>query len=283
MNEEQTQNQIQSLTDDEITLQRFKALPKIVQDAILNSGWQNIVRGLVNEYKLRIDQGNELENIVFGLMLGMFDSEELFDFINKDLGLEEDRAKDLFNKIDQKIFNDIYNNVMKSGVYDLNDEDSEVPMQTSDEAEETLKRLTEDRPKENYVKEGVDNAAKNDEILTVTRDEILNGIEKPEDFKNNSDSYPDLEKSNVMPNKETSDMGHETPAFEKPATPSTETAITEAPNNLPSGEIKNTAPVETKEESEDGPIDPISAGLSSSVSTNNKGYKGSDPYRESIE
>lgn len=257
MNEQNIKKE--DLTDDEITEQRFNALPKVIQDAILNSGWQNIVRNLVKQYKLRIDQGNELENTVFGLMLGMFDSEELFDFIMNDLNLGEENAKKLFSEIDEKIFNDIYRNVMKSGVY-------------SDQLGANNKTEDKSLSKENYVREDIENAAKDDEILTVTREELLKGIEKPDEIKNESEKAPDLSKSNVMPINQQSMVNSQ-----QSSTGAKD--LVEAPVNLPSG---NDVP-QKENYVEDKPVDPIEAGLSSSVSTSNKGYKEKDPYREPLE
>lgn len=235
----------------EETIEIFKQLPKIIQDAITKSGWEVTLRNIVNRYGLRIDQGAQLESMTLGLMMGQISSQEYYDSIRGDFELGEDKSTSLFQDIDDEIFGKIGDIIQKL------------------ELDQSREKFDEQIPKkENFVKDSVESASMEDEILTVTRDEILRGIEEPEKIQMPNKDLPDLKNSNVMP-PSNNVQNFETP---KKQNVELENKEVEIPSNLPANNNQNK-----------GPVNPVEAGLNSSISTSTKDYKGSDPYREPIE
>jgi hypothetical protein len=282
MNNQNQQNNM-SNTDQQI-LEIYNSLPKIIQDAITKSGWENSLRNIVNKYQLRIDQGTQLENMTFALMMGQLSAEDYYDSILNEFGLEQDKAKNLFEEIDASIFGNIEDIIRKLEVDQENEKltaNSSQPTAVSKQAQQpqSLKEPDTDLQKEidsegtfqvgkdrqRFVKDNVDDVARNDEILTVTRDEVLRDIEEPEKIGQamsqdnpTASSLPDLKSSSVMP-KNQSSSSDEHGSGQAQAV-ETETKLTES-----------------------GPVDPIAAGLDSRVSTSSRDYRGSDPYREPLE
>jgi hypothetical protein len=214
----------------------FNNLPKIIQDAITKSGWEREIRYIVKRYKLRIDQETQLENMTFALMMGQLDPKEYYNSIMNEFGLEKEVAETMFQEIDEKVFANISR------------------MITRLDAEEQLKESAPE--KATGVRDDVESASEPDEILTVTRDEILKDIENPERIKEKK-PLPDLQEKQTMPQAQV-------PAKKE-----------QAPQNVPTSMPKKEEPK--------GPVDPVKAGMGNNISTSSKNYKGVDPYREPIE
>jgi hypothetical protein len=280
-------------------LEIFKKLPKIIQDAITKSGWEQTLRTLVDKYNLRIDQGTQLENMTFALMMGQFSAEEYYNSILNEFDLEQDKAKMLFQEIDDNIFGSIEDIIQKL-------EQDQKRKELDEQIEE------KESQKETYLRDDVESANMDDQILTVTRDEILKGIEDPEKINEvgQKSELPDLQDSNVMPrengqkndiqtpmNPETNNNQNygsqysnasQVPSGNEVSLEQTGQEIVEKESEIPADLpiAQNVKPQEENQNAKkelEGPIDPVEAGLNSKVSTYNKDYKGSDPYRETIE
>lgn len=250
----------QTTQEDKEILEIFKSLPQIIQDAITKSGWEVILRGIVSKYHLRIDQGTKLENMTFALMMGVMEPKEYFDLIHNDFGLDTEGADSLFQDIDEKIFSRIEEMTRK-----LEEEKKEPDQQT-------------------FVKEDREVSSKDDEILTLTREEILKDIEDPQQNKA-EDNLPDLEDSVVMPKtKEEVKLKTEVPdtAVSPDINKNVEIREEQIPSNLPQ---ENIVPIKKEEPKFDNtkPLNPIDINLNKTVSASNKSYQTVDPYREKIE
>jgi hypothetical protein len=284
-------------TSQEI-LEIYKALPKLIQDAITKSGWEKKIRDIVTKYKLRVDQGTQLENMVFGLMMGQLSAEKLYSAIVNDFELGEDQGKLLFQDVDDQVFGNIEDLIMKLEIEEKGKEieankeevvvkeaEKKIPTQTTwkEKTLETDSNLQKET--ETFLREGVESATSNDKILTVTRDEILQDIEEPEKIgqhkkidvsvaaEGTAAWYESTSKKTVAeePKNETSEP-----------VKAPESTLTEPPNNLP--DLSGASVMPGKEQVENSkPVDPVEANLSSKVSTSKKDYKSSDPYREPIQ
>jgi hypothetical protein len=188
-------------TSQEI-LEIYKALPKLIQDAITKSGWEKKIRDIVTKYKLRVDQGTQLENMVFGLMMGQLSAEKLYSAIVNDFELGEDQGKLLFQDVDDQVFGNIEDLIMKLEIEEKGKEieankeevvvkeaEKKIPTQTTwkEKTLETDSNLQKET--ETFLREGVESATSNDKILTVTRDEILQDIEEPEKIGQHKKSF----------------------------------------------------------------------------------------------
>ncbi len=88
-------------------LERFKELPESVQNIILNSGWEEKTRKLVEKYKLRIDEGAFVETETMLIMFGFIPPEDFTKDLIKKMGIEPEIAQKLEREIGELIFKHI--------------------------------------------------------------------------------------------------------------------------------------------------------------------------------
>ena len=84
--------------------QRFRELPKVVQDAILSADVETHMRDLAEQHKLHFDQWTSLENEVMFALLGMEPVSELTKNIQKQVGVPADVASALAADISRIVF-----------------------------------------------------------------------------------------------------------------------------------------------------------------------------------
>ena len=87
--------------------ERFKELPKVVQDAITSADVEKHLRALADTNKLHLDQWQLLENEVLLTLLGYQPTEELADNLKADLEISMDVAIALANDISRIVFEPI--------------------------------------------------------------------------------------------------------------------------------------------------------------------------------
>ena len=99
-----------SVNDEELNAQiaeRFKSLPKVVQDAISSADVQEHLRKLADSQKLHIDQWQLLENEVMLTLLGFQATDELKDNIKREVGVSDEVASSLSTDISKIVFEPI--------------------------------------------------------------------------------------------------------------------------------------------------------------------------------
>lgn len=305
--------------EDKAIAEAFKQLPQVIQDAILKSGWENQVRNLVKEYGLRIDQGTVLENMTFGVMLGMTEPEEYYKTIVQEFDLDTNKANSLFKDLDERVFNNIQGIIVAL--------DQTAKNTPSDEEKKILDQPIKDDPE--YTYSGVSLEDK-DEL--PTRDQMFSGIEDkehrvdteagipplPPDFSaGNTDSdkiknaeAPKKPPMNDVPvnkkpepiiidpdsNSEVLDdnsVSFASPTINKADMPSVPPGGSVVPPPPPAPDMsmgKQSAVTNTPQDEKDlKPFnpDPVTAGLQNDIDTSatpKRDYKASgDPYREPIE
>lgn len=226
--------------------ERLEEIPPQVKKAILESNWEEDVRRISEKYRLRIDQGNVLENQVLLLMLGLQSVDNFFEVLGETIENEDNKLENILDEVEANIVAKIRDVLQK----DMSEEEASPETQT-----------------QNFVRSDIDNVADDDEMLTVTREEILKGIEaddmeseqKAEGNEQQGGTIPpDLPTASVMPqgggdSKPESDLSAMHQKFDA--------------DKKPEAQSK----------------DPVDIGMSNSVSTSAKDYKSSDPYREPIE
>jgi hypothetical protein len=84
--------------------ERFKALPKVVRDAITSADVQKHLRELANTHKLHLDQWQVLENEVMLTLLGFQETSELADNLKSDLDISADVAQELADDVSRVVF-----------------------------------------------------------------------------------------------------------------------------------------------------------------------------------
>jgi hypothetical protein len=87
--------------------ERFKQLPKVVQDAITSADVEKRMRALADTQKLHLDQWEALENEVMLALLGFQPVEDLASTIKSEVGVSEELAKTLAEEISKIVFEPI--------------------------------------------------------------------------------------------------------------------------------------------------------------------------------
>ena len=87
--------------------ERFKELPKVVQDAITSADVQKHMRELADSHKLHLDQWQILENEVMLALLGFQPVEDLQKNIKKEVGISDERSTILAADISKVVFEPI--------------------------------------------------------------------------------------------------------------------------------------------------------------------------------
>ena len=96
--------------DDEtskLIKERFKLLPRVVQDAITSADVEKRLRALADTHKLHVDQWETLGNEVMLALLGFLPMEELASNIKSEVGVSEDTAQNLARDISKVVFEPI--------------------------------------------------------------------------------------------------------------------------------------------------------------------------------
>lgn len=93
---------------DSTTIQeRFKQLPKVVQDAITSSDVEKHMRALADKQKLHVDQWQALENEVMLALLGFKRAEELEKNLLRNVKIGSETARQLAVQINGMVFEPI--------------------------------------------------------------------------------------------------------------------------------------------------------------------------------
>ena len=92
---------------DDILKERLSALPPVIKDAISGAEVENHLRQLSDKHKLHLDQWQLLENEVMMTLIGMQPAEALEENIKKEVGLDENLAKEIANDIALEVFDPI--------------------------------------------------------------------------------------------------------------------------------------------------------------------------------
>lgn len=90
-----------------IIKEQFKNLPKVIQDTITNSNWQEKIRRVVKNNNLHVDQGAAIENLVFITMLGIENPTTFVQNAKEYAGVSDDQAYTISNEVEREIFGDI--------------------------------------------------------------------------------------------------------------------------------------------------------------------------------
>ena len=96
-----------NIQENESVKERFKRLPKVVQDAIMSADVEKHLRELATNQKLHLDQWELLENQVMYTLLGMADSADLEKNIRENVGVPENIARELAVDISRIVFEPI--------------------------------------------------------------------------------------------------------------------------------------------------------------------------------
>lgn len=92
---------------DDAMNERFKKLPKVVQDAITSAEVEKHLRELANAHKLHLDQWTALENEVMLALLGFEPATNLAANIKSEVGVDEAAAAALAADISKIVFEPI--------------------------------------------------------------------------------------------------------------------------------------------------------------------------------
>ncbi len=92
---------------DDAIKERFKQLPKVVQDAITSANVQKQLQELASGHKLHVDQWSKLENEVMLTLLGFSQTTEMAANLQNEVGVSAEEATGLANDINKIVFEPI--------------------------------------------------------------------------------------------------------------------------------------------------------------------------------
>jgi len=255
---------------------RFKELPKVVQNAITDSDWLEAIRKITKGNNLLIDQGLVIENVTTYLMFGLIHPDIYTSKIKKEAELTNDQAIKIATEVEDKILK-----VVKAKIIE------ETQKETGEEVEDTLPKIntnindSEENEREDLIKElegdiRIDDG-KEEDLKESTDDEVLDEVNEQEEewleeTKNKSSNKIPILGDNQN-NSRTIESINNNSAY----------------NNLPHLEPLRT--LGTDIESHGGIIDKKMNGITVKNTEENKDNKsmesrkdsGPDPYREPIE
>jgi len=92
---------------------QLKSLPKTIQDAILNSGWEKKTHALAKKYNLHIDQEGTLVSETFLVMLGLELVRDFNQNLVTNLGISKIIASQIEGDLSEQIFKPIRTELQK--------------------------------------------------------------------------------------------------------------------------------------------------------------------------
>lgn len=104
--------------------EKFLEAPEDVQEAITSSKVNERLLDLADKYKLQFDEADELTKEMGFLMLGLKPKDNFVKNIEKVTGLEQEKAKELAQEINETIFKDIRDSLRKMHSQDEEDEEN---------------------------------------------------------------------------------------------------------------------------------------------------------------
>lgn len=243
----------------------FKKLPKIVQDIITESDWQNQIRFITSKHNLRIDQGADLENIVFFVMLGYISPEEFRAELIRELGLSEELVNNIYNDTEELIFSKI-----KKALIEATEEQTGSSEETEDEFKKVLSEIEdpeEDIDHSSFISKDYEpRVGLGDASTDKPKEDVSKEIDLGEGDEEAKTS-PAPENIPVGDIKDVPRHGHGHQENQTEQNQSTEEPDDDIISNKFSGVVKN---------------DHESVNLNLKNKTVNDSYKGQDPYREAV-
>ncbi len=101
--------------NNQLILERFRELPKVVQEAIVNSGWENKIRIIAQKNNLVIGDASVLESNTFLVMLGIISPKDYLSTLKEELKLPDEILDDIANSVEEEIFKDIKEKLVEIG------------------------------------------------------------------------------------------------------------------------------------------------------------------------
>jgi hypothetical protein len=109
------ENENIDVQNNQLILERFRELPKIVQEAIVNSGWENKIRIIAQKNNLVIGDASILESNTFLVMLGIISPKNYLSTLKDELKLPDEILDSIVNSVEDEIFKDIKEKLVEIG------------------------------------------------------------------------------------------------------------------------------------------------------------------------
>ncbi|HRY30818.1 MAG TPA: hypothetical protein P5328_00260 [Candidatus Paceibacterota bacterium] len=117
-------------SNNQIIIERFRALPKSIQEAIVNSHWEQKIRIIAQKNNLVIGDASVLETETFLVMLGITSPRDYMNKLRQELNLSPEVLSKIVNSVEEEIFQNI-----KQQLIELEEEEKK--------AEEAAKKAVE--------------------------------------------------------------------------------------------------------------------------------------------
>ena len=149
--------------------ERFDALPKMVQDAILSSDYENLLIEIGKKYQLNVDQMGMLEQETTLTMMGLTATKDFETELTRELNVDPAKGRQIVVDINEKIFFNI-RELLKL---------MNTPIGKEPSVEEEPPMVKPDEKKEEEIMSGAGIEIMPEEITAPKKEE---NIEKPDDM-----------------------------------------------------------------------------------------------------
>lgn len=102
-----------------IIIERYNQLPKKIQDAIVDSNWEQKIRSMASKYNIVIGDAGTLETETFLVMLGLEEVSNYRKNITNNTDMPEETIDKVINDVNTEIFKEI-----KQYLIDLNEQEA---------------------------------------------------------------------------------------------------------------------------------------------------------------
>lgn len=112
----------------------FESLPPVIQNAIINSGWEQKIRIIAKSNNLAIGDASILEKNTFLVMLGIIRPSEYGETLKQEIaGLDTSRMNNIISSVEEQIFQSIRKDLIeleeKEDAEELNDQGAGLPFE----------------------------------------------------------------------------------------------------------------------------------------------------------
>jgi adenosyl cobinamide kinase/adenosyl cobinamide phosphate guanylyltransferase len=97
----------------ETVTKRFSKLPESVQDLVLSDSLSSSLHNIIHSQEIKQEKQREFNEQITLAMVGLSSKNDLKIYITNDLGLDENKTANVFNKINSEILSPIKDMLLK--------------------------------------------------------------------------------------------------------------------------------------------------------------------------
>ena len=100
-------------TTQQLIQERFNQLPEVIQTAITDSDWRDVLRKIISDNNLLLDQGLAIEKETFLMMLGIENPKNYTKNIKRGAKLNREQAINIATEVEEKILSVVKSKIIE--------------------------------------------------------------------------------------------------------------------------------------------------------------------------